>query len=419
MGSVNANFHDAFAFKNSGSRRRRTQEGEPPSEGNLDEVKSELAMSGGLWARAEDFWHVVGWAFNCSVKHKKRWARWEIWLEFMIGVLEEGWKNRAVEEGSDSLIVCYIQSGRSDSGGAHDKRVVRSVFADGTPKSLSEFKEIWKDETKERKSRHLGATPARRKPIADINIEEDNYGEYLHSSTSELEDAVEEEQEDNQTPLPETVIPDGTTLLGGPTALQLRLRLLSLLSKVSVAIGGISFTPIEQLYGLYLSHIRPLPTPTFMHVLSPLSLRWFTSQAICTLLQFPLRSMISTAAPLPEGDDINQDILENCYLPFPANTMSVADNAKVSICCEGLLRIFDKERELQWSQDLEDAVEEGIKSREEKAKTTKSRGRPTKGTAGNKATDDVDRMILRASAERMRVVVEMAKQWRDSEMDTS
>lgn len=376
-------------------------------------------MSGGLWANADDFWHVVGWAFNCSVKHKKRWARWEIWLEFMIGVLEEDWKNRDREEKGDSLIVRYIQSGRSDRGGAHDKRVVRSVFADGTPKSLSEFKEIWKDETKERKSQQPGAMPARRKPIADISIEEDNYGEYLHSSASELEDAIEEEEEDDETPLLGTVIPDGTALLGGPTALQLRMRLLNLLSTVSIGTGGRSFAPLDALYDLYLSHIRPLPTSTFMHVLSPLSLRGFESKAICTLLQFPLRSMISTAAPLPEGDGINQDILEDCYLVFPANTVSVADNAKVSICCEGLLWIFDKEMELQWSQDFEDAVEEGIKSREEKAKTTKSRGRPAKGTAGNKATDDVDRMILRASAERMRFVVETVKQRRDCEMDRS
>ena len=47
-----------------------------------------------VWQRAEDFWHVVGWAFRCSVLHPERWERWQIWLQFMCNVLEDDWKER-------------------------------------------------------------------------------------------------------------------------------------------------------------------------------------------------------------------------------------------------------------------------------------------------------------------------------------
>ncbi|MCJ1356999.1 MAG: hypothetical protein MMC33_006995 [Icmadophila ericetorum] len=418
-GSTNANFIEAFAFKHSGSsgrletRRRRTQEGHSPLEvkTNLDDINSELATSGGLWTRADDFWHVVGWAFNCSVRHKKRWARWELWLKFMIDVLEKDWEHRNLEEKDESLIVRYINSGDRYRGGAYQKRIIRSIFADGTPKSLSEFKEIWKDETKERKSQQSGTSSGSRKPIADINIEEDNFGEYLHSSESELEDAVADVHEEDGHGKPDstTILPDGTLPLGGPATLHLRMRLLSLLSTISHLTQEKSFAPLGVLYDLYLSHLRPLPTPTFMTVLSPLSLRIFPPNAICTLLQFPLRNIISTSAPLPSEDDISQDLLETCYLPFAANTVSVADNAKLSICIEGLLCIFDKVETLQWSQELEDAAEIGIKAREEKAKMMKGRGRPKKGSRTEEG-DEIDRIILRASAGRIRAVVKMVRE---------
>ena len=47
-----------------------------------------------LWSRADDFWHAVGWAFNCSVRYPGRWERWRIWLELMCDVLQDDWNER-------------------------------------------------------------------------------------------------------------------------------------------------------------------------------------------------------------------------------------------------------------------------------------------------------------------------------------
>jgi hypothetical protein len=56
---------------------------------NLD-----MGQSDSLWSRAEDFWHAVGWAFNCSVLHPERWERWQVWLQYMCEVMEDDWEQR-------------------------------------------------------------------------------------------------------------------------------------------------------------------------------------------------------------------------------------------------------------------------------------------------------------------------------------
>ena len=407
IGPTNAKFHDAFTFiglgtsgrRGASSRRRAVDEDSPPNE-NVDHVKSDLANANAIWVKADNFWQVVGWALNCSVAHKKRWAKWHIWLAFTISVLEDDWEHREQECQEESLITKYIEG-----AGIEEKKILRAVFANGSTTALSEFSEIWKNETRERKS-HTDDATKYKKMTENINIEENNYGDYLLSSSSEL-DEEEPTPSENHSPLPPTLdasIPDGSLCLGGPSALHLRLRLLSLLSAVAAALPH-RFTQLPVLYDICLTHIRPLPTPTFSLIISPLALGVFNPAAASTLTQYILRSLISSTAPLPPTDDLTQEILERCYLPWPANTMSVVDNVKVSLCVETLFRLLDGIVGIHGSKELETAVEKGIDARENKAK---KEGRK-KGEAGSGGTEG-DRLWLKASAERIRSVLELANE---------
>jgi len=413
VGPVNGDLQDAFAFwgvgtssRRGGSGRRRTGEDVSPTNDTLNSINSELATTGALWSRVEDFWQVVGWAFNCSILHKNRWERWSLWLEYMIEVLEKDWDIRGEEIGNSdkdkdddhnpreqSMIVMYLSSEGATTN--REKKILRAVFADASPRTLAEFPEVWRNETKE-----LKKDGAVKKREARIDIEEDNYGDYMEEDEdSDLEDNL------NSPPTPSflTLVNSTSTTnvanpLGGMDAIILRLRLLSLLSTVSAILPHM-FTHLVTLYDIYLEHIRPLPLPTFFLIMSPSSLSLFTPAAASSLTQFILRSIIASSAPLPPKDDLEQDILERSYLPYAANTGSIADNAKVSICVETLLRLLDKHIGLVWSEGLQNAMEAGIEAREIKAK---------KGTK-KKQDVEVNRMWLRASAERIRGVVEMAR----------
>ena len=411
VGPVNGNLQDAFAFSGLGTssrrgatgRRRTTDEFEAPKDDEHN-INSDLAGSGSLWAQAEDFWQVIGWAFNCSVLHERRWERWSLWLDYMIQVLEKDWETRWVEfENSPdaypdpraaSMVVRYLSADSLSTG--RERKVLRAIFANGTSRSNAEFPEIWKNETKERKK----ASGDVRRPATKVNIEEGNYGDYDASESSELEDFSPASSLSPSSPPPEEA-PNVAAPLGGTQSISLRLRLLSLLSTVSAMLPE-AFVPLAALYDLYLEHIRPLPLPTFFLFMSPASLTLVTAAAASTLTQYILRSLIASAAPLPSTDALAQDVLEQSYLPFAANTQSVTDNARVSLCIETLLRLLDKHVGLEWSKSLVEATERGIEAREKKAKKEGKKGRMSGQQGG-------ERLWLTASAERIRAVVEMAK----------
>ena len=424
VGPVNANFREAFAFtsaetssRRGGSARRRAGEGASPVAQDAENVNTDLASIESLWARAEDFWHVVGWAFNCSVVNKRRWERWRVWLEYMLQVLEDDWnlrRNMADVENDDrredpreeSLIVQYLGPDGARTG--KERRVVRAVFADGSPRALSEFKEIWRHETRERKP----DSAATKKLETKVNVDEDIYGDYLKDDdSSDLEDAPSGTSPPStpSSPSRTPTLPSGASPLGGPVALNLRLRLLSLLSTVSATLPSTS-TPITTLYDLYLTQIRPLPLPSFSVLLSPTSLRHFAPSAASSLTQYILRSLISSAAPLPAKDDLTQEVLEQSYLPYAAHTSAVADNAKVGVCVEALVRLWNVHIGLLWSEGLRGAVEAGIEAREERAKTGgRGRRKGSEGQGGGGGGGDEDRVWLRLSAERLRGLVEMVR----------
>ncbi len=414
VGPINSNFYDAFVFTGIGircgtGRRHVTRDGASSSGDDLENISNDLAETGAIWTRAEDFWQVAGWAFNCSVLHRKRWASWKLWLDFLIDVLEKDWEARGVGFGEDgalnegehdprenSIIVRSLTSGDGTTG--KERRVVRAVFADGGSRAAGEFTEIWKNETKERKrdTEHKRIT-------RKIDFAADDYGDYMDEDReSDLEDS-DSDPKDNYPRAPESTsnanLPDLSEPLGGIEAINLRLRLLSLLSTVSIVLAH-KFIILDNLLDLYREHIRPLPPPTFFTLMSPIQLRHFPAETASLFIKYILGSLIAASAPLPTEDTLSQETVESCYLPFAANTSSIADNAKVSLCVEALLRIIDWHGQLSWTPTLQEAAEAGIDAREKKARN-----------AGRKKARGIehDRSWLTNSANRIRSVVQMAR----------
>ncbi len=400
LGPANADFGNAFKFSrfkfgstrgSSGTALRNSdRRGTPENGRHLDDIKidSKYAQVESLYSRAEDFWHIVGWAFNCSKLYPKRWERWALWLEWMTNALRNDWRDRQ-EEGnvSTSLIWSYIV--RSSGGGGRNRRILRSIFANGGTKALNEFREIFKNELKEPKKEDRETIKKRE---VDVDVEAEVYGDYMakdedepseddevngagyikrsrrdpslkrvtpKASTSSLNSAFDEGEE---------VGDDGPALLGGNDSLRLRLRLLQLLSDVSLKLPD-DFVTGDQLYTLFVEFIRPLPLASFQAIISPCAVPdMLSTDAQTTLCEFLLtRSLLEAAAPDTTEPYLRQSKMEECYLPFAATSSSVVDNAKVSLCLESLLRHLFMAGKLTARPALEFAIQDGIQNRCEKA----------------------------------------------------
>ncbi|MCJ1340412.1 hypothetical protein MMC09_005707 [Bachmanniomyces sp. S44760] len=404
VGPGNSKINSAFTFTGESSslrtgRQRRKQGSPEPA--NAENINIELATTSGIWARAEDFWQVVGWAFNCSVLHKNRWARWQMWLDLMISILTDDWESRDDDNREESLIVTYLTG--PDRISPNLKRIIRAIFADGSLNYSTEFQEIWKNEPKERVPKDKDSGKGKNK--MDMNIDEGRFDDYPPESNSE--DDVQEGTVGPSSKQNVDISP--SSQLGGSVALSLRLRLLSLLSAVSYALPSL-FTPIATLYDLYMTEIRSLPLPLLLLFLSPNSLQNIAPEAASALIQRILRSLIASAAPLPKSDNLTQDVLERCYLPYPANTQYIVDNVKVSLCIEALCRMLNMwvEGGMEWRQSLQDAVERGCTARESKAKKERGKKEEGGGPLGRSSGvgDEGEMAWLKASSKRMRATVE-------------
>ncbi|KAJ5138463.1 uncharacterized protein N7515_003311, partial [Penicillium bovifimosum] len=234
---MDAKFDVAFAFTHfESSRQGRRRQDSPTSFEPVDPdtrpLNTKFNQGSSLWTRAEDFWHAVGWAFNCSVLHPARWERWQVWLQFMCNVLEDDWKERErkytearenqksdselsekygnleTENGRgvdsteskprrgrpskvapvpidddleifrESLIFRYITSNTTHG---RNRRIMRAIFANGKS-SLGEFKEVFADELKTSKE----DTQNTKKRAGEVNLDLDQYGDYQdHSDEDE------------------------------------------------------------------------------------------------------------------------------------------------------------------------------------------------------------------------------------------
>ncbi|KAI9372905.1 hypothetical protein BJX61DRAFT_505437 [Aspergillus egyptiacus] len=444
FGPLTAQFSTAFLFTHfetsrHGGRRhnddatRSTPVGERKLL-NLDrDIDTDLAQSASVWSRAEDFWHAVGWTFNCAVLHPARWERWRIWLEFMCEVLEDDWNERLKIKEKDpsknekvlreSLIVHYIKG--SSVGFGRNRRILRAIFADGGPTAVNEFREVFHNELKlSRKKDPKEKDRKRREEAIAVNIDEEQYGDFYMASDDEESSSGRESKRPRRSIAATTntaskrskrktttkANPDKTalstpdmataaSLLGDITALALRQRLLHLLSTVSQSLPS-DFMDLQDLYHLFVENIRPLPLPIYQSFVSPLALPYFSPAAQTTLCEYLLFRMRENAAPATDEDYLNQSKLETCFLPYAAASSSLSDNAKMSITLEALVILLVDSHMLRVTDELKYLVKQGIIKRAEKAQAE------TRKNQLARLHEDLEWSWLCESAERLTFLVE-------------
>ncbi|PNS19082.1 hypothetical protein CAC42_1818 [Sphaceloma murrayae] len=455
----------ASSDSNQQSRRRRRQSVDGGYE-RLREIdghiSTKVATSDCIYERAEDFWQVIGWAFNCSVRHEKRWQRWRIWLDTMLDLLETDLDWRLAEtarrrevlqrktnedapgkakgshnqkenihrstngsrkrvKGADqqetdlvaeALLTKYLTL--RSGGRGEKKRIIRAIFANGSKQSMSEFKEIWKNETKPPKE----ASPDR-KPERRLDVQNDEWGDYMDMDD---DDAASETQAQlgrrrtgrhHEAPTKDGSDDDDSTDeldesltytiadYGGISSILLRQRVLGLLVKY-VEIYPIGFVDTIELFDLCTEIIRPLPLHTFLHFVTPSAPYIANPHAQGNLLLDLLRVITGREPKAFKKGVIDQDDLEQHYLPVTASQSNAVDNAKVSVMVEALMRLLWKEGALDARESLREAAAEGRTARLDKVKSYARRKTQRFAELAEEAQD-----VLTESSKRIAVVVDV------------
>ncbi|KAL3421047.1 hypothetical protein PVAG01_07492 [Phlyctema vagabunda] len=420
VGPINARLGEALDFttKNRMTRRGRqaaydSDDASSDSEDERATMNNALAGKESLRYRAVDFWHAVGWAFNCSIRYPDRWRYWKTWLGFMLDVLDADWEAREKldidahdlrkatsleaemqqEALQDSILIRYLSEARGRSAGV--RRIIKSVFADGCHDALRSFPAVFDSEVR---SSH------KRKRTEDVvvhhklNLHDDEDDMFTSSQPAEEvdEDMTEEEME-------------RLSFLGGIESIHLRQRFLGLLSRLAVTLPA-SFDSGKEVYKIYVDHLKILPIQAFSLFVSPSMNYCFIPEVFCSLDQMLLLRMLPSNVPKSrsKNDDISQELMERRYLPYCASTNSVEDNAKYSILIESLMRLFVTAGcPLDHTPELVDAVEKGIAAREAKLLTRPDRRRKVPVVNRENAAEA---LLLKASSARLRALVAWAEE---------
>lgn len=436
VGPISSKLNVAFTFMHFESSRHGGQwkvDEQTTSVSGFDDDEAplnlDLAKSKSLWSRAEDFWHVVGWAFNCSVLYPRRWERWQIWLEYMCLAMEMDWTQREkMADGTDksedllkhSLIWKFIDTDAAGYG--RNRRILRAIFADGRATALTEFREVFKNELKERQQGEDDTKTSNSRKRTEVNIDEDEYGDYLFQDEDDSdipdkstrtrpkrarrgtraadltlveEEAAKEEEQKAKKLADEAHAKGDIAAYGGFHSLELRQRLLSLLSKVSIAMPK-TFMPTDALYHLFVENIRHLPLPIFQTFVSPQTLPWMTADAQSTLCETLILRMRESAAPTSTDVYLHQQKLQECYLPYSANTASAVDNAKYSILLEALIILLARNNALRNTPILKEAVMTGNERRFAKAEAEIRRNKASRKMEGDEwswLVESADRLL--------------------------
>jgi hypothetical protein len=306
---------------------------------------------------------------------------------------------------NESIIVMYMDQQNGRQNGA--KGFMKALFADGSEISSSAYREVF---DKEPRGPRKQAKKRKREQVLDL--ENDKFGDYYDEES--MSSGVSEP------PTPQK--PKDTRKLGTAGAhapglvesVNVRLRLFKLLSAVTWSLRK----PIElhRLYEEYTAYLKLLPLPMFSlfacqrpNVLLPEAHITVTKELFDLLLP---NSYKNPSKVDPEGDAhgcLTLPMLEQCFVPHPANTVALEDNAKLSLVVEDAIQLLWACGLMVYSEKLEAAVEKGIMARETKAK---------KRRTGKMKSDDTDVLaqdILTNSAERIRVLLEVLKVTQETE----
>lgn len=392
-------------------------------------LRNRYADKDSLWTNAEDFWHVLGWAFNCSIMHQTRWKRYFLLLDWMLNALSSDLECNAKHDTADqSILAKYLSS--VGEGRNNKRRVMRAILADGGTRSTGEFPEIWKNETKppKRKAEDEVAQMDKKKKL---DLEAGEFGDYYNNSDSDIESPAigSLQRSRSATTLPSAkgsrnpsgdeqrsqstaVVSSTLDSFGGLDSLNLRRQILDLLVRLS-QLSPATFLDTEDLFDLFTEFLRPLPLPVFQQLVftgsSPFPKNNNTTRGLgvneqSSLDQMLLRPLLASAAPAYHENCLTQDDFETHFAPFAANTHSATDNAKVALLLEDLLRLLWRSGNLEWCEDLQTVVERGIEARREKVAFD---GRRKKSLRAKEDEEAV--AMMEKCGERMLVVLELVK----------
>lgn len=365
----------------------------------VDEIQSTLASHGSVWSCAQDFWHTVGWTFNCAARYPERWVRWKLWMDLVLKILESDWEERcnALEEAKrrngdiaiasrcarHSLINQFVGGPELTKNGGL-KRMLRSIFAEGTEADLNEFGEVFPDEMKPRVTNSES-----RFTTKQVNVDEGEYGDYMDEDEEESKGSVSEttttrahthsKTESGQARQDAVSCADAyqSNATKDPEVMDFRRRLLALLSKFSSEMSS-DFIDHDRLIDIYEQYMRPLKLSRFAKLIMfnpSASTRHqdFAPSLHIALLQEIIRPLIAASRPPSvQSYFLTQDTMQSAYLPFGAaqnsgNSIAI-DNARISLCLEAMLRLLKTHVGLS-SQDgkLRAAIEKGIRMRRQRS----------------------------------------------------
>ncbi|KAF2840238.1 hypothetical protein M501DRAFT_1002552 [Patellaria atrata CBS 101060] len=382
VGAINTHTSTAFAFskgnsaRRGGGKRRGVTARSDSSEDDPNErvIVSKLATEESIFANAEDFWHIVGWAFNCSIIWPKRWERWKMWIEYMLDVMEADWNERFSENKKSkpekdksleqSLAALYLREGQHRH---FQKRIFRAILADGDAKFLNEFGEVFHNETKERKVKQTKKPT----PSKGVNFEEGNLGDY--GNEDDDDDLMEDVPSARETKSPSSELQSpGIAAYGGIESILLRQRILAFLSKISLDTPHFLDTQ-RDFFDLYSEYLRSLPLSRFTALLQT-SLLPPSSQLLLNAIT--MRPLLPTSPPeYSSGSALHQADFERHFLPHAANSHNTSDNAKLALLLENTLLTLLKQGSLKTTEKLGEVTLYGILKRRTRAWTDARRKR--------------------------------------------
>ncbi|KAI9166825.1 hypothetical protein HJFPF1_02940 [Paramyrothecium foliicola] len=426
-GPLNADLRAAFQFRppsrwtrqsgfRGGSNANDSDFSDDDLERDEETLQGKMANESGLWMRGQDFWSTVGWAFNCSTLYPQRWRYWKAWLEYMLDVLEADWVERErrdietyeanaktgdIPETSrrGSIITMYMEQQTGRHNGS--RSIIKALLADGNDISSSAFPEVFEKELKGPRK-----NPKKRKREQVLDLENDQFGDYFEeesfsSGVSEPPTPEKQREEKKNATF-------GSANLGLVESINLRLRLMNLLSAVTDALHGPS--EYNKLYDDFAAAVKLLPLRTFSLIVTQRQSP-FVAENHITVMKELFHLFLPLSYKDPRKIDKEADLegkltalmLEHCYAPYPANTAGFEDNAKLSLLVESAMQMLWSNDLLEYSSSFAQAMETGIKAREQKAKKKRT------GKGRSDAGDRVAEEVLTNSAKRIRTLLQVVE----------
>ncbi|RDA83480.1 hypothetical protein CP532_7041 [Ophiocordyceps camponoti-leonardi (nom. inval.)] len=450
VGPVNGGFRAAFRFGRSSAASSRHGRGGLDLDDHVsgdgggsdveeeDELRGSMADENSVWGRGQDLWSTVGWAFNTAANHPRRWRYWKVWLEFMLDLLEADWEERTMmdieareeavaggggdngdngDNGDDdddeelithraqSMIAMYMDQRDGRQPGL--KRITKALFADGGDLSTSAFPEVF-----DKEPRGPRKTSKKRKR-EKLDVQNDKFADYLDDNS--ISSGVSEPPTPQKPRGVRRDVPFACTSPGLAESVPLRLRFFARLSAAACALRRRD--ELSRLYEDFAVALKTLPLPMFSLFVSQRE-NPLPAEAHVTIAKELFHLLLPSKHKDPSKVDAENDalggltmpMLEHCYILWPANTVGLEDNAKLSLVVEYAMQLLWDCDMLEYSDSFAEAADKGIEAR-----ATKSTSRRT-GKARAEAGDVAARDVLNNSAERIRVLLELLRECAEPEV---